>query len=267
MIIYENDTPADGATVSLHRMRKAPRVGPSLDGFQSCRQPHLERPITFGIVRRSSASRSFSRAAALGAYQAGVSQALAEAAIHPDWVAGISTGAINSALIAGNPPEQRVDKLRQFWERITTDVVASWPRDVLTAWMKGDWTNGLMSQVSAGLAMMDGVRGFFTPRLPLPWLNPTGAIEATSFYDTASLKTTLEDLVDFDRINAQDARFSVGAVNVRSGNFVYFRYGDTDDPARARDGEQRSAAGLRRHRTTANTIGTAGWSRTRPWSG
>jgi NTE family protein len=79
-----------------------------------------------------------------------------------------------------------------------------------------------MSQVSAGLAMMDGVRGFFTPRLPLPWLNPTGAIEATSFYDTANLKTTLESLVDFDRINAQDVRFSVGAVNVRSGNFVYF---------------------------------------------
>jgi NTE family protein len=159
---------------------------------------------------------------ALGAYQAGVYEALAEAGIHPDWVAGISIGAINSALIAGNPPEKRVDKLRQFWERITTDVFASWPQNFLTPWMKGDWSNGLMSQVSAGLAMMDGVRGFFTPRLPLPWLNPTGAVEATSFYDTANLKTTLEDLVDFDRINAQDVRFSVGAVNVRSGNFIYF---------------------------------------------
>jgi NTE family protein len=159
---------------------------------------------------------------ALGAYQAGVYEALAEAGIHPDWVAGISIGAINSALIAGNPPEKRVDKLRQFWERITTDVFAGWPQHFPTPWMKGDWSNGLMSQVSAGLAMMEGVRGFFTPRLPLPWLNPTGAIEATSFYDTANLKTTLEDFVDFDRINAQDARFSVGAVNVRSGNFVYF---------------------------------------------
>jgi NTE family protein len=76
--------------------------------------------------------------------------------------------------------------------------------------------------VSAGLAMMHGVRSFFTPRRPLPWLNPTGAIEATSFYDTANLKNTLESLVDFDRINAQDVRFSIGAVNVRSGNFVYF---------------------------------------------
>ena len=159
---------------------------------------------------------------ALGAYQAGVYEALAEAGIHPDWVAGISIGAINAALIAGNPPERRVEKLRQFWEHITTDVFGNCPQDFLTPWMKGDWVRGLMSQVSAGLAMMDGVRGFFAPRLPLPWLHPTGTIEATSFYDTASLKSTLESFVDFDRINAQDVRFSVGAVNVRSGNFVYF---------------------------------------------
>jgi NTE family protein len=159
---------------------------------------------------------------ALGAYQAGVYEALAEAGIHPDWVAGISIGAINAALIAGNPPERRVERLRQFWEHITTDVFGNLSQGFLTPWMKGDGVRGLMSQVSAGLAMMDGVRGFFAPRLPLPWLNPTGAIEATSFYDTASLKTTLESLVDFDRINAQDVRFSVGAVNVRSGNFVYF---------------------------------------------
>ena len=159
---------------------------------------------------------------ALGAYQAGVYEALAEAGIHPDWVAGISIGAINAAVIAGNPPEKRVEKLRQFWEHITADVFGNCPQDFLIPWMKGDWSRGVMSQVSAGLAMMDGVRGFFAPRLPLPWLNPTGAIEATSFYDTASLKTTLESLVDFDRINAQDVRFSVGAVNVRSGNFVYF---------------------------------------------
>ncbi len=159
---------------------------------------------------------------ALGAYQAGVYEALAEAGLHPDWVAGISIGAINSALIAGNPPDKRVDRLRQFWERVTTDVFGSWPQDFVTAWMKGDWSRGLVSRMSAGLAMIDGARGFFTPRLPLPWLHPTGAIEATSFYDTANLKSTLESLVDFDRINAQDVRLSVGAVNVRSGNFVYF---------------------------------------------
>jgi NTE family protein len=159
---------------------------------------------------------------ALGAYQAGVYEALAEAGLHPDWVAGISIGAINSALIAGNPPEQRVEKLRRFWEYTTADSLGSWPRDFLTPWMKGDWSRGLMGRLSAGLAMMDGVRGFFTPRLPPPWFHPMGAIEATSFYDAADLRSTLESLVDFDRINAQEVRFSVGAVNVRSGNFVYF---------------------------------------------
>src|SRR6202521_2693148 len=75
---------------------------------------------------------------ALGAYQAGVYEALSEAGVHPDWVAGISIGAINAALIAGNPPEKRVEKLRQFWEHITADVFGNWPRDFLPPWMKGD---------------------------------------------------------------------------------------------------------------------------------
>src|ERR1700720_1318886 len=116
---------------------------------------------------------------ALGSYQAGVYQALAEANLHPDWVAGISIGAINAALIAGNPPEKRVEKLRQFWEHSTTDVFGSCPQNFLTPLMKGDWYRGLLSQVSAGLATMDGVPGFFSPRLLPPWLHPTGAIEAT----------------------------------------------------------------------------------------
>src|SRR6267154_5719792 len=72
---------------------------------------------------------------ALGAYQAGVYEALTEAGLHPDWIAGISIGAINSALIAGNPPDKRVDKLRQFWERITTDVFGTWPQDLATPWV------------------------------------------------------------------------------------------------------------------------------------
>jgi NTE family protein len=159
---------------------------------------------------------------ALGAYQAGVYEALAEAGIHPDWVAGISIGAINSALIAGNPPERRVEKLREFWERVTIDVFGSWTQDFLTPLMKGDWVRGLLNQASANSAMLSGASGFFVPRLPSPWLHPTGSIEATSFYDASELRNTLEGLVDFDRINAREMRFSVGAVNVRSGNFVYF---------------------------------------------
>src|ERR1700720_715468 len=84
---------------------------------------------------------------ALGAYQAGVYEALSEAGIHPDWVAGISIGAINSAIIAGNPPEKRVEGLRQFWERITSDVFGSWTEDFLTPLMKGDWVRGLVNQL------------------------------------------------------------------------------------------------------------------------
>ena len=159
---------------------------------------------------------------ALGAYQAGVYEALARSGIHPDWVAGISIGAINSALIAGNPPERRVKKLREFWERVTSDVFGSWPQDFLTPLAKGDWVRGLMNQISANSAMLSGASGFFAPRLLSPWLHPTGSIEATSFYDASALRSTLESLVDFDRINAREMRFSVGAVNVRSGNFVYF---------------------------------------------
>jgi NTE family protein len=79
-----------------------------------------------------------------------------------------------------------------------------------------------LNQMSANLALAGGVSGFFTPRFPAPWLHPPGTIEATSAYDTRSLKATLERLIDFDRINAQGMRFSVGAVNVRRGNFVYF---------------------------------------------
>jgi NTE family protein len=170
---------------------------------------------------------------ALGSYQAGVYQALNEVGLHPDWVAGISIGAINAALIAGNPPETRVEKLRRFWELVTVDKLWSlssrasssmmWSRELqaLVA-MEGDVIRGIRGRLSAALATVSGVPGFFTPRFPSPWLYPTGSRGATSFYDTRSLKSTLEALVDFDRINAGAMRFSVGAVNVRSGNFVYF---------------------------------------------
>jgi hypothetical protein len=86
----------------------------------------------------------------------------------------------------------------------------------------GDVARNLLNQMSANLALAGGATGFFATRPVLPWLQPGGTIEATSFYDTADLKRTLERLVDFDRLNAGAVRFSVGAVNVRTGNFVYF---------------------------------------------
>src|SRR6266436_5319692 len=158
---------------------------------------------------------------ALGAYQAGVYQALAEANLAPDWVAGISIGAINAALIAGNAPEARVDKLRAFWEQVTTPVIVNMPDIVKTFW-SGDMARGFLNQVNAWNALMRGAPHFFEPRPIPPFFFPPGKIEATSYYDTSQLRSTLESLVDFDRINAGEMRFSVGSVNVRTGNFAYF---------------------------------------------
>jgi NTE family protein len=157
---------------------------------------------------------------ALGAYQAGVYEALTEADLHPDWIAGISIGAINGALIAGNAPEARVGKLRAFWEGVSARPWCDWGERSFAA--KGDVVRQWLNHMSANLALVNGASGFFTPRFPAPWLHPPGTIEATSAYDTSSLKATLERLIDFDRINASGMRFSAGAVNVRSGNFVYF---------------------------------------------
>jgi NTE family protein len=159
---------------------------------------------------------------ALGAYQGGVYQALAEANLHPDWVAGISIGAINAAIIAGNPPERRVERLRQFWEDRSADSIWSLWADLNLPFTRGDLARKYFNQASALNAMLFGVPGFFRPRPIPPSLSPDGATEATSYFDNSQLRATMERLVDFDRINAGEMRFSVGAVNVRSGNFVYF---------------------------------------------
>ncbi len=159
---------------------------------------------------------------ALGSYQAGVYEALAEADLHPDWVAGISIGAINAALIAGNAPDERVAKLRKFWQEVTANPLLDWSVDLQALAPQGDFARALFNQISAGSVLANGAANFFQLRHPPAWLHPNGALEATSFYETQLLKSTLERLVDFDRINARHMRFSVGAVNVRTGNFVYF---------------------------------------------
>ena len=160
---------------------------------------------------------------ALGAYQGGVYQALAEGHLDPDWIAGISIGAINAALIAGNSRDTRVEYLRRFWELVT---YAS-PLDGMmmfepSAAMQGEVARGLLNRMSASATALVGVPGFFAPRFPTVWLQPAGSVAATSYYDTTQLKSTLERLIDFDRINSGEMRFSVGAVNVSTGNFVYF---------------------------------------------
>ena len=159
---------------------------------------------------------------ALGSYQAGIYEARAEADLHPDSVAGISIGAINSAIIAGNPRSERVAKLRSFWEEITANPLLDWAGALGDFWLKGDFARRLFNQISANWAMLGGTAGFFALRQPPAWLHPDGALEATSFYETKLLKRTLERFIDFDRVNSGEMRLSVGAVSVRTGNFVYF---------------------------------------------
>ena len=151
---------------------------------------------------------------ALGSYQAGVYEALHEAGAQPDWLAGISIGAINSAIIAGNAPEHRVERLRAFWRLVTSgwEIAAGF----------GDHGRALASDASAVWTATIGAPGFFAPRLPAAFFQPSGSPAAPSLYDTAPLKATLERLVDFDRINGRETRLSVGAVNIRTGNFAYF---------------------------------------------
>ncbi|RKE73117.1 patatin-like phospholipase family protein [Pseudorhodoplanes sinuspersici] len=152
---------------------------------------------------------------ALGAYQAGVYQALHEVGLEPEWVSGVSIGAINSAIIAGNPPRRRLERLRQFWERITERKIWNYTPD-------GDVFRRMRNTQSSWMTMMQGQPGFFTPRKSGPWLSVAGAEDATSYYDNAPLRETLLELVDFNLINEQQVRFSVGAVNVLNGNFLYF---------------------------------------------
>ena len=157
---------------------------------------------------------------ALGSYQAGVYQALAEADLDPDWVAGISIGAINAALIAGNPRESRVEKLREFWEAVSTPPLGV--PHLASVDINDDVIHRVINQTRALGIMLFGAPHFFTPRLLSPMFWPSPKADQLSFYDVAPLRTTLERLVDFDRINAGGMRFSVGAVNVKTANFVYF---------------------------------------------
>ena len=163
---------------------------------------------------------------ALGSYQAGVYQGLAEGHIHPNWVAGISIGALNAAVIAGNPPERRVEQLRAFWEYICRQPW--WPSSHWTSFLSSSqklpdaWRSWVDSMESTR-ALLEGQNGFFVPR---PWHSSgfaSGGPHTASFYDTRPLRATLERFADFDRINrTAEMRVSVGAVNVRTGNFVYF---------------------------------------------
>lgn len=152
---------------------------------------------------------------ALGAFQGGVYEALHAQGIGIDRIAGISIGAINAALIAGNPPERRLERLRAFW-----NLVSSWlpsfpiPGDERTREFVHEW--------SAAFVAFAGVPGFFGPRPWPPFLALPGSAEALSFYDSTALRRTLDDLVDWDLLNDGPVTLSVGVVEIESGNFYYF---------------------------------------------
>ncbi|MDG1850941.1 MAG: patatin-like phospholipase family protein [Gammaproteobacteria bacterium] len=152
---------------------------------------------------------------ALGAYQAGAYSALHEAGYEMDWLSGISIGAINSALIAGNPPEKRTEKLKAFWTKVSAGKFSQ-------PLLPGHIGRLLFNESSAAEVLAFGANGLFKPRIPPVFYNPLGFQDALSYYDTSPLRDTLLELVDFERLNHGEPRISVGAVNVTSGNFLYF---------------------------------------------
>jgi NTE family protein len=161
---------------------------------------------------------------ALGAYQAGVYQAIHEANIEVHWICGTSIGGINGALIAGNPPERRVERLREFWEAVTKPPVkipnVPWFSEL--PWNGNGQARYWANKMSAFATMFHGAPDFFSLR-PFPPVNSTAeSPELVSYYDAAPLKATLARLVDFDLINSKPMRFSVGATHIRTGAPIYF---------------------------------------------
>jgi NTE family protein len=152
---------------------------------------------------------------ALGAYQAGVYEGMLEKGFAPDWVTGVSIGAINAALIAGNPPGQRIKRLREFWDQVSSGMPLIAPAFL-------DPLRLAFNRVSATATMAFGVPGFFVPRVPPPYLQREGSEEALSVYDTSPLRDTLLRLIDFKLINGKTVRLSVGTANVHTGNSKYF---------------------------------------------
>ena len=152
---------------------------------------------------------------ALGSYQAGVIEGLMTQEIEVNWVAGISIGAVSAAIVAGNEPARRVERLRGFWDKVTSSL-PSFPI------FPDDRVREFLHEWSAGAVLANGVPGFFTPRFVPPLMAVPGSAEALSYYDSAPLKETLDSLIDWDRVNHGPVRLSIGAVDVESGNFRYF---------------------------------------------
>ena len=152
---------------------------------------------------------------ALGAYQAGAYVELAKAGHLPGWVAGISIGSINAAIICGNKPELRAERLREFWDGVSANLVGMPLANTAGA-------RHIFNELAAAGVMAQGVPGFFRPRFPWAGFTWGGGMRGTSYYDTSPLRDTLLKLVDFVWLNDHGPRLSIGAVDVETGNFIYF---------------------------------------------
>ncbi|MBS3962411.1 MAG: patatin-like phospholipase family protein [Sandarakinorhabdus sp.] len=151
---------------------------------------------------------------ALGAYHLGVCEELSSMDIAPDWVCGISIGAINAAIIAGNQPGKRIAALRDFWERVSSGLVPGFAIP--------DGARDLWSQGAALWIATTGVPGFFRPRFPPARFQPAGSLGAISHYDTDPLRETLDRLIDWEWLNDGPMRLSVGSVSVTTGRMHFF---------------------------------------------
>jgi NTE family protein len=174
------------------------------------------------VQRRRQIVLVFQGGGALGAYQAGVYQALHEAGVEPDWIIGTSIGAINASLIAGNKPENRLERLEEFWRRMRRKEF----------WGLSHWP-GFADTTSYWSTVLGGIPGFFEPN-PFAFLGahyPLGKDKA-GFYSTAPLEKTLTDLVDFSLIERCTPRLTVGAAHVRTCQMRYFDSRETAINAR-----------------------------------
>jgi len=151
---------------------------------------------------------------ALGAYQVGAFEALHAAGFGPDWVAGISIGAFNAAIIAGNDPDLRLEKLLAFWDCI------SWPE--LPGLIPFLPLQILHDQISSAESIAFGQPNFFSPRAVSPYLLTDARPDQLSFYDTGALHQTLPRFASFDRINRKTTRLTLGATNIESGLLEFF---------------------------------------------
>ena len=156
----------------------------------------------------------FQGGGALGAYQGGVYQALHEAGIEPDWVVGTSIGALNGALIVGNDVASRLERLREFWRRVEQKPL----------WGETPFGQTLGRSAAYMMSLFNGVAGYYAPNQALAWggLNALVGVERAAFYTIDGMRSTVGNLVDFNRLNGKHPRLTVGAVNVRSGKMHYF---------------------------------------------